>query len=383
LARQPIDLTQALFYSSLGNVAGKYPELAPIIASSDTLGIRQMAASMVADSASGTTVTHSGDIAAWQKSLGAANPLTPEGAREISHVTTNYLAGLVADEIKLSSKQPSSLEEKAEFAEGKTLLQQLRSKFFGAGKETRKQEEETFVYVEALKEHVPASGLADSSLNPGVRLEDAKYFMVVIADASIEKNERTGELELNKFPNNGHIYNKFIDASGPDIKESFYGLNPKKEGRPISKGVIKDEKKRADDAEKYQGDVGIKVKIQKIVPLTKEQFENSEASAKARQAKPGTYVGHFDDCIEFTQNLLKAAGVKAKVTDLVDASTLDVFTLARVSASLRYGDYKEVIGNSREEVAKEYNIDINRVKRNPYIRQYNSYIILPLSTSNP
>jgi hypothetical protein len=157
----------------------------------------------------------------------------------------------------------------------------------------------------------------------------------------------------------GHFYVELLAPN--EERGKFFGQNPEHDGMPKDKGYVKNELKRFEEAiESAKATV-----IKKTIMLSKEDFRNAFRLAEIMRVNPKNYCGHVGyDCLSFAQEIYVAAGQEGDFIDLFTTSELNKMGLAGVSAKIRFGaGDKEftVYGTSREEVAKEHGVHIDRV----------------------
>lgn len=241
------------------------------------------------------------------------------------------------------------------------------------------------IYLKGLGHTIPRSQLAD--INPDIKADDANYFITVIHDLSV-KPDGKGRLGIEN--NIGHFYLAF-HSSVEKMEEDkiYFGMNPESTA-PIHKGEIKDETKRYNNAKTYSEKTSV-VQIQKMIPLTKAQFDQAHKYALDAQLNKtsGLYFASMNDCISFTQAVYAKTGLSGRFTEIFTQKELKLFkSLAAISAIDRLGvkgqNFVVQGAYSKEQVSKIYNVDISRVIQMPRIfaipvgniDDFNNYFII-------
>lgn len=225
-------------------------------------------------------------------------------------------------------------------------------------------------------------------INPAIKPEDAKYCIVMLYDPSVESfiNERgVEEYKISeKIPgvSIGHFYNAFGGVvEGKCIKEKLHGFNPKK-SRWRYEAKISDESGRYILAKKYEKQYGVKILVEKAIPVTENHMKILKDFYDEMVKRPGMYnVLKKKDCIDYDNQILKLIGLgDLRVTDIIKPNEINHRTLASISSWLRSLDDKIIQGfSSEKQVANAYGIPearVIRVGRDPFSSELVFKIIL-------
>ena len=163
----------------------------------------------------------------------------------------------------------------------------------------------------------------------------------------------------------GHFYVKFegeIDQNNIE-GQRFFGKNPKVNNIPIWEGEITDEFTYHESLKK----LGI-TPIYFSQEVTKEQFLAAYKEAiNQRDEGSGIYHGTQNNCISFNQDIYRSTGAKGHFINNFERGSLEASgTLASKEVLSYYESItpKIVTGVSKEQIAKEYGVDVNRIVQN-------------------
>lgn len=139
------------------------------------------------------------------------------------------------------------------------------------------------------------------------------YKIIIHSDLEVDKSG-------NVKSDIGHFYVQF---QGPIIKSNmeFFGKNPVKAKALYSDGSINPKYEADRNADSKKFDRASKI-ITKEIYVTKEQLEKAYQYAKDQQKNPEKYIGIYNDCIDFTQDVYKAAGQKGHFAQLYTAEEM-------------------------------------------------------------
>jgi hypothetical protein len=227
----------------------------------------------------------------------------------------------------------------------------------------------------AIEKHGDNEKLANPveifDINPAAKLENTNRCIVFLYDPSVKStitDDENTDYSIDRkggIISIGHYYVGLAKVeNGHCIKSKLYGKNPATEGTPVSKAEISKENQRYKNAKNYKNQHNISVLKEVGILVTEEKYQAVSNYIQKQEKEPGMYVGHFNDCITFSDQILKIAGLEhVKATDILRPVELSHITLARISAWLRSLDNKVVYGISANEVAKDYGISVERLER--------------------
>lgn len=227
-----------------------------------------------------------------------------------------------------------------------------------------------------------AEGVVVLDINPEIKASDTDHCLVIIHDSVGTRPEGGFKGDPSELSLIGHYYvglGKLKDGQYCNSKQKS-GYNPVMQA-PIAKGKVEKEEERylnAKDAATLHG-MG-KVKIDKAIPLSTEQYQKVESFITQKKKTPGTYIAGLNDCITFAQDVLDEAGLNQyRVGDLVSPNPEAKRTIARFVAGGRGYDNLIIEATCKEEVAQKYNVPLGRIDDIPAgLGEAQKFRILPL-----
>ena len=119
-------------------------------------------------------------------------------------------------------------------------------------------------------------------------------------------------------------------------------------------------------AKKYEKQYGIKILVEKAIPITEDQMKILEDFYYKKVKRPGMYnIFKAKDCIRYDNQILKVIGLgDLRVTDIIKNNEINHNTLASISSWLRSLDDKIIQGfSSEKQAANAYGIPEARIIR--------------------